>query len=305
MKKIYIALILLFGFLAFVPQIAVGDIPSYPRRSDVFNLDKALLNRQLKDISERKNEFLCLYRKKLALPQVYDGPNLQLLPYDIGELFGSVTELGYYGRSIMWTSNILQNECRDIIIYREEKNKYSTDLASLNYYDVTDVPPGSYLKFIPETKEMEVWSPRDNYYRQFLQNKIEKINNSTKEVEELLNSDDLELLSAKLEELNMNFIRSASPRFFSNGSEEEFLKNFISPKEKIKTNDIPYEDLKYSVKVSDKEKTKTQKEQILGQKENIKNTEGEKNILLNVFIILLVVFVIAIFIKIIKWKLSI
>ena len=40
-------------------------------------------------------------------------------------------------------------------------------------YDVTDVPIGSYLKFIPETKELQVISPKDGAYEEIIKNQKE------------------------------------------------------------------------------------------------------------------------------------
>ena len=71
MKKLYIGFILLFGFLTFVPQIALGDMITPEREK--YEEQK----RQRREILQEK-ALACLSEKKAKISGKYEGQNLKL-----------------------------------------------------------------------------------------------------------------------------------------------------------------------------------------------------------------------------------
>ena len=176
MKNFFIPLILLFGFTVYFPQFAQGGIiePGARPLSEA-EQDKA----NAEGIS-------CLSKKKKQLSKDYTGPNLQfievpqehfvdtvisvktdadgktvLTPVDQAFarcLFTFTQNVYYIDASSIGMENMIVNPgkacgCRE---YLELFNK---GIKEYYGYDVTDVPPESYLKYIPETKEMQVLPP--------------------------------------------------------------------------------------------------------------------------------------------------
>lgn len=70
-------------------------------------------------------------------------------------------------------------DCKEYIILRsrkfveEGKFKVERDISSI--YDVTDVPPGSYLKFIPKTEEFQVLPPTAESYKEIIKSQEERL----------------------------------------------------------------------------------------------------------------------------------
>ena len=162
MKKLYIGFILLFGFLTFVPQVVVGDIPII------------LSPQEEQKLKEGKQKSLaCLNEKKANIPAKYEGPNLKLETISQGkfQFFSPGTNMKYYIDPI----GILEVRKKNID-YRQYYKHYETKLKEVlkqnytltsivqncveyvticetdpsrrnNYaYNVTNVPPNSYLK---------------------------------------------------------------------------------------------------------------------------------------------------------------
>ena len=270
MKKLYIGFILLFGLLAFVPQVALGDVkipdnmrPPYGTREHT--------NKRLKYILEEKDIFMCLYKKKLKLSQTYNGHNLQLLSYDTNKKLGRTTGIVYYRIyddlvTIHRVRSIAYGDCQEIITYKDKDNEYK-------YYDLSNVPAGSYLRFIPETKEMEVWLPRDNSDSKFIENKIEKINKIMKEKQGLFKGDNFGLIESELNKLEAILIQELPVKFSSKMSINQIMEHFIDPKKETNANDIPYDELKYSVKIPEQEKEEQKTEQQQEQRPELKYSE--------------------------------
>lgn len=193
MKKFFIPLVLLFGFFVFVPQIAMGD--------GVFYLSP----QQKREIEENnKKELNCLYEKKAKLPSEYFGTDIK--PKEI--IFGSGgfafknedTNSKNLRRRLAWiyggkwlTTNIsysinpednLSHEfysankysvmsvvykCTEYVVMR----KKTIDMPYPGYlYDVTNVPLGSHLKYIPETHEMQIINPASKEYEQIIKEQM-------------------------------------------------------------------------------------------------------------------------------------
>lgn len=166
MKKLYIGFILLFGFLAFVPQIALGDRIVLPRISET----------EAREIQkEQTKELECLKKKKSKINEEYTGPNLvsQAVPnYKRGEralvlykernISGKTIYIGspsttnqYYienvrGVGIGGVAISIVSDCKEYVMNSDYEG-----------FDVTYVPPGSYLKYIPRTEEVQVFSPSE------------------------------------------------------------------------------------------------------------------------------------------------
>ena len=76
MKKLSISFVLLFGFLIFVPQIAMADVALPPG---------FISEQKRKEIENdlKKQYSACLQEHKSKLPKEYKGPNLTIIPESI------------------------------------------------------------------------------------------------------------------------------------------------------------------------------------------------------------------------------
>ncbi len=180
MKKLYIGFILLFGFLTFVPQVAVGDIPIILSPQE---------EQKLKE--DKQKSLTCLNEKKAKVPSKYEGPNLKLetIPNYKFQFSSPGTNMKYYidpvGIVGVRTKNIhyrlpekrlkevlkqnyvltsIVQNCVEYITIHETNPSRENSYA----YNVTNVPPNSYLKYIPETSEMQVITPTDKEYKKFM-----------------------------------------------------------------------------------------------------------------------------------------
>ncbi|MBO4707655.1 MAG: hypothetical protein J5594_03760 [Elusimicrobiaceae bacterium] len=70
-------------------------------------------------------------------------------------------------------------------------------------YDVTNVPPGSYLKFIPETKELQVISNNDDSYKKDIPSKISALKAEGSKFRKTIRKDNIKAFFRK----NINKIR--------------------------------------------------------------------------------------------------
>lgn len=169
MKKLYFVFILIFGFLAFVPQIALGDSAVSSQKI-------------MKKIKEDKAKALaCVHNRKANFPTKYEGQNLKLqyLPHYGRESLPPTTNIEYFIDPASFlklgkppaikeleekpykTNSIANAECSEYVIIP------FTGYIPIVYY-VGDVPPNSYLKYIPETSEMQVITPTDKEYKKFM-----------------------------------------------------------------------------------------------------------------------------------------
>lgn len=259
MKKIYIALILLFGFLAFVPQIAVADLLPrniYRNQPSETEIDKAIDQAKL---------LLCLYNKKINVPQKYQGPILkkQSLPikgFDVASgfrYFGYGTGTGYPGKhptKIIGYAAYNGDDCFEHL---------AVMFSEPFFYDITNVPPGSYLKYIRGPEDYEVFSPRQNSYKQFMWDKIKNLEEGIIEAQESRYIDDEEIKSDKLRKLQTEIRREYKLVDIPLSTPlEDFMHFFLAPDEEIneapvkfgKNNDIPFDELKYSVRITEEAK---------------------------------------------------
>ncbi|MBR4682017.1 MAG: hypothetical protein IKP06_01750 [Elusimicrobiaceae bacterium] len=168
---------LLFVFLTFVLQLAVAtQITLSPEEEQKVR----------KQIQEKLN---CLNEKKEKLPAKYEGPNLKLksMPrnFDVANISTStgmeyyidsaaVVEIGKKNKDTLPSKYILSKkyttkrgvvsgECAEYI-----QIHHIDGYAGFWAYEVTNVPPNSYLKYIPETSEMQVITPANEEYKKFI-----------------------------------------------------------------------------------------------------------------------------------------
>ncbi len=250
MKNFYMPLLLL-GFLAFAPQVAKADLRSpagetkwmkdkikemadkgyYPYKGGFISKEGIIKNFQ--NTKYRADILLCFYKKKLGLMQDYQNNNLELkeIPEGVTRMNNS-----FFYNFAYYVDPSGETEVKKIqgIEYKPlgavhhgsvliDCNEYIT-MGNLGY-DVTGVPPQSYLKYIPETQEMQVLVPKDYVYRQryqsrykdilpeepfaiqFLNNKIQRISSAINDLQQSIDADkDIKLMAQKLEELE-NTIR--------------------------------------------------------------------------------------------------
>lgn len=69
------------------------------------------------------------------------------------------------------------------------------------YFDVTNVPHNSYLKYIPETEEIQVLLSENNTYKQNIKDKMKMMEKKAKEAQDSISTGDLKLMIKKLDEL--------------------------------------------------------------------------------------------------------
>ena len=144
MKKIYLFPVLLIAFIL-LPQFSFADIVVAPNEGLDYN-------------SVNRSSASCLRHKKQKL-KPYQGPNLKLKR---GRLFREKVSSGqnYYLSSESQTPTLEESilgDCKDYIVFGtigEGESKISL------YYDVTEVPPNSFLKYVSDTQELQVFPPR-------------------------------------------------------------------------------------------------------------------------------------------------
>ena len=169
-KKLTIALIMSFTLLVLIPKVTFANAPYYSPES---------IKKIMKDTKKRKKmqkKYLsCLLEHKTKLPKEYNGQNLKLEYKEIRPYLVN-----------MWT--------KEVDYWFKTKNDYFIDvdtpkgtnvlkLQSLTHdcdteyltiiawppitVDVTNVKPGSHLKLIPETDEMQVLKSSNNHHKIF------------------------------------------------------------------------------------------------------------------------------------------
>lgn len=164
-KKIYISLVLLFGFFVFVTQNVLADL-----------IDP------MKKISDEE----CIIDKKKKLSKKYKGPNLAIELNSINYPTSSYIRLGnrYFidlktfdkekcNNGKPWENNFEQDlkkyergfyvNCREYIKFNKKQDESLGEITTF-FVDVTEVPPDSYLKYQPKKKTFKVISPTDKNY---------------------------------------------------------------------------------------------------------------------------------------------
>lgn len=146
MKKLYILFITSILIFVFVPFCCADMVVA---QTD--ELESGAVNR---------SSLSCLNRKKSRIKS-YKGNNLQLKR---GKLFKEdiLSGYNYFLSSESQTptrEGSLLGDCKDYIVIGsigERPNKIAL------YYDVTEVPPNSFLKYISNTQELQVFPPRND-----------------------------------------------------------------------------------------------------------------------------------------------
>ncbi len=163
MKKLSISFILL-GFLALVPQSALANAP-YP-----LNIMEKLKNKEAKinELKERYNP--CLQEHKSMLPKKYKGPNLRLeFNKEINSYVVKSNHVDYW----FYTDNEYFIDVDETNILKKTSLAKDCNTEYINVYsgwpngniNVIDVPPGSHLKYIPGTDEIQVLPPTKESYK--------------------------------------------------------------------------------------------------------------------------------------------
>ncbi len=214
MKKLYLGFILL-GFLALVPQNIKADVIIYYTPQETHEMSRVQVN-SLQCFYNIKSNISMEYKgQNLALKEIpYRGgsssfkykppvnPSYKYLTdaningQDTCDLFPNggfnpdketglmVPDKTCYDHTISnrqenakYDVNSFVSDCRE---YVEVYGNYDYRFRSAYGYDVTDVPPGSYLKFIPETKEVQVISNKDESYKKDIPSKVSALNEESK-----------------------------------------------------------------------------------------------------------------------------
>lgn len=174
MKKLYISFILLFGFLTFTPQVALGDSAFYlsPR-------EKQEIERQT------KKELQCLYEKKAKLPKKYTGSNIKLETIPYRRIVNFRIPFDYPSTKILYFCGLkhcfnrvvesIVNDCNEYVVLKQYNHQGFR--GDKYVYNITEVPPGSYLKYLPKTNELKILPPLED-----LQQTLPPIESKYKEI---------------------------------------------------------------------------------------------------------------------------
>ena len=199
MKKFSIAFVFLFVFLTSITQVALGR--EIMNRKEILDLRREILE-----------DILCFYNEKLNSTQDYTNKTLKIqkvpvkpmmsVPSMIAEdrtpmpksfpMLEYITDVNIKANDLCGIApnctelrNTSSTESENSLtkfyfIHSYTKNckeyvSVFTDLRHLDSdygYDVTNVPPGSYLQFIPETKEVLVIPSKEQAYKRHIETDI-------------------------------------------------------------------------------------------------------------------------------------
>lgn len=231
MKKLYLGFILLLAIFALVYRMNNKNVENKSVQNKTTEQEVAL-KREIQKELERKDYLLCLYKKKLELPEKYIGPNLKAQVLSNDKRFHGSTGIDYLlGANSSILSNVISKDedCYEQIVYLIDKDK-----SEMVGYEVTNVPIYSYLKYVPGTKEMIVFSPIMNDSRKmFITNKVNDINNKAHELEKSITTNNVKLMNNKLQELKTAINRQL-PLVEKKMFEEELMQYFVRPEEDVK-----------------------------------------------------------------------
>ncbi len=199
MKKFFIPLILLCGFFVLIPQSILADVII-----PVSNKEKQETEKQY------KQDLICVNKIKAKLPQKYIGPNLKAkkqseTPYIFYTLYKQPweninlsTENEYMIDSYSNALDVFDRfpfqheepvigitrqlsvvyDCREyIMLYNYTQVENGPGGVVIIMYDVTDVPPGSYLKYITDKKEFKVLAPTQESYQEIIESQKKELKN--------------------------------------------------------------------------------------------------------------------------------
>lgn len=210
----------LFSTLKYIPKT---------REMQVFSPTKESIEKGFEEEIKKKDKLMCLYNKKLNLPQKYKGPNLKF-ETDIKneEIFS--TGLNYSYKIYHPTKINPQLDNTDyssqfrtttltgpsVMFYNEKGCNEYKRTTDYKYFNVTNIPPTSQLNpkleiiFVPNKnfyktniKEIEVLPVKDNNYNQYIKAKIRDIENKEKEYNDSVTTGDVKLMIEKLEDLKL------------------------------------------------------------------------------------------------------
>ncbi len=223
MKKSYLGFILLLGCLVFSPQIALGDSIMYKlfspmeiHKKHMANINGALClfekksnlpqkytngNLKIQKIPKNHSDYRIKSNyKPISTPSFEYTTDINITGQDVcGVIFNcekvslpiEVVRANYikenYGKkSKGYNVKSYIFDCKEYIIgFIGEKDNGLGGLYTEPYgYDVTDVPVGSYLKYIPETHEVQVFSLDDKSYQQIIDENIYTVKQKLKEIKQ-------------------------------------------------------------------------------------------------------------------------
>ncbi|MBO4707145.1 MAG: hypothetical protein J5594_01110 [Elusimicrobiaceae bacterium] len=206
MKKLHINFVLLFVFVIFVPCLVRADIARMPTREEM-----ARHNKELQLAKEQsKKDIQCVLKRKADLSKEYKGPNLKMekvtphlmrgVDFSTKNTYYVDTYLHVFGNyfdkynrpiSGLRMKPGLAYNCKEYIILNNrpmiENGQYNFKEHTSVAYDVTDVPPGSYLKYIPETEEFQILPPTEASYKEIMKGQTKKFKKRNERLKEIDN----------------------------------------------------------------------------------------------------------------------
>ena len=157
------------------------------------NLDtakKEILEASIKKELKRKDKLMCIYNKKLKLPQKYNGPDLKIedkkgesfrtgIMYHnlyIDERYAQYMDRpsGYGYSSVMFYD---EEGCNEYWPVKKNANEVEAD----GYVKVTNVPADSFFKYIPESKKVKVLLSESKYYNNYIIKRKKDVEEKTEE----------------------------------------------------------------------------------------------------------------------------
>jgi len=185
---------------------------------------------------------MCVYDKKIKVSPQYNGTVLKET--------GSITNLqipsgfkyfGYENDEVITAKSYVAYDGVDC---------YEYVLGNTKVYNVTDVPPGSYLKYVQEDGTYEVFPLKEISYKQAIWNKMRDMEKTMQEASENVFSVDKEDVASKLRNLQAAMSKEYDLiEIPQNTPLKDFMKFFSSSNEATK-------DLKYSAQKAKEQKAK-------------------------------------------------
>lgn len=237
MKKLYIPFIMLFGFLTFIPQIALGDMP------DIFNLESRLksfeykFNTLQKSLSGLNRE----YNEIIYFNKTYNRPNSVNPNYFINlfleDYSKTITEYLYFKE----LSNKTDEELIEIFSskYLTDSNKTPTMLSEdtemieklkgiLNkpYYDRNFVNQKQALEVILKEEGKEANQVVNLYHGMFIQNKYGRVSHPCWVVTD---KNDMEIIKEALDYFKLRLEEIYDLVKLTKTKQNQFIRRTVTP----------------------------------------------------------------------------
>jgi len=173
MKKFFTLLTLILGFLTLVPHIVMAT-------------SRVQSELELSENMKRLKPVLCFLKHKLNLPREYEGHNLKLIATasDVKDKLKPNREMYTGGDYLIEydSDDVVKIVVSNVFDCKTEQLRIYVGLGNgggkgrIEYIvNIIDVPLGSTLKYMPETKEIQVISPSEEVYKE----KIERYKNTS------------------------------------------------------------------------------------------------------------------------------